>query len=305
MIEDEAKNLDELKEYIPIDKLVAAIDAAIAAVEPHPNVPGAYVSDRPIKPDYVDPTWWSGYEWGVVVGCYLEREYPGRILEDNRDEQLCPRCEGDNIASWNYRDEYDELHFVMRCFSCDDFVVDEPVDEDAIGDSPEDLFDAYSDVLPKMMKAKMEAGRQKYGDSWVECGPKYMIRRMEEEFYEFRQAVEHDRDDAGAIKELADVVNFGLMFLSHMEADDDEPDFAGPGPEESLEMNPSAEELFSLDEDEDDYSNGRSCPRCGTPVDRNESFDEHLNTRVHPCECIVSIEELREEWSTRVGDSND
>lgn len=61
-------------------------------------------------------------------------------------------------------------------------------------------------------RTKYDAGKQKYGDSWLDSEPYYHLDRMEEEFYEFRQAVLHDRDPEAAIEELADVVNYGLMF---------------------------------------------------------------------------------------------
>lgn len=80
---------------------------------------------------------------------------------------------------------------------------------------PDDLFAVYSEQLPEAMDEKMRVGRQRHGDSWLDIEPQYAFRRMEEEFYEFRQAVEHDRDEMGAIEELADMVNFGLMFLAH------------------------------------------------------------------------------------------
>lgn len=69
------------------------------------------------------------------------------------------------------------------------------------------------DRVHDWMLRKFEKGRKKYGDSWKDVEPEYMWRRMQEEMMEFRQAVEHDKDAKQAIKELADIVNFGIMFM--------------------------------------------------------------------------------------------
>lgn len=82
----------------------------------------------------------------------------------------------------------------------------------AVGRNSE--IETYQDDVAHLSKRKFEEGRKKYGDSWTDAEPEYLIRRMEEEFYEFRQAVEHDRDEDGALEEVADMVNFGLMFLA-------------------------------------------------------------------------------------------
>jgi len=73
-------------------------------------------------------------------------------------------------------------------------------------------LETYRDELVRWSKDKMQKGRRKYGTSWHSADPDYLLRRMEEEFYEFRQAVEHDRDKEEALEELADMVNFGLMY---------------------------------------------------------------------------------------------
>ena len=76
-----------------------------------------------------------------------------------------------------------------------------------------DKRDRLADRLPDSMEEKNKQGRMKYGDSWVESHPDHPLRRMEEEFMEFRQAVEHYNDEEMAVEELADIVNYGLMFL--------------------------------------------------------------------------------------------
>lgn len=82
----------------------------------------------------------------------------------------------------------------------------------------EALFSFYRDELPTEMREKMSIGEHKYGNSWIHGEPDYFYRRMEEELYEFRQAVEHDQDYDKAIEELADIVNFALMYLSTSES---------------------------------------------------------------------------------------
>lgn len=74
------------------------------------------------------------------------------------------------------------------------------------------------------MEAKHKHGRQKYGDSWTGADPDYPLRRSEEEDLENRQAVEHDRDREKALEELADYVNYRLMYIALSlppEADDE------------------------------------------------------------------------------------
>lgn len=73
-------------------------------------------------------------------------------------------------------------------------------------------FETFRDDVLRWSSRKMDKGRRKYGDSWVDASPEYLLRRMEEEFYEFRQAVEHDKDKQKAMEELADIVNFGIMY---------------------------------------------------------------------------------------------
>lgn len=75
------------------------------------------------------------------------------------------------------------------------------------------LFRTYQSTLDEKSEEKFHKGKEKYGDAWLDVEPEYLCRRMEEELYEFRQAVEHYRDDEEAIEELADMMNFGLMYL--------------------------------------------------------------------------------------------
>lgn len=82
-----------------------------------------------------------------------------------------------------------------------------------MADDPHDHRLVLADLLRKAMEDKHEQGREKYGDSWTDAHPDYHLRRMEEEFMEFRQAVEHYRDEDQAIEELADVVNYALMYV--------------------------------------------------------------------------------------------
>lgn len=71
---------------------------------------------------------------------------------------------------------------------------------------------------------KFISSKDKYGDSWQNCEPEYLYKRMEEEFYEFRQAVEHDQDKMKALQELADLNNFAIMYLiRYLGVDHDEP----------------------------------------------------------------------------------
>jgi NTP pyrophosphatase (non-canonical NTP hydrolase) len=77
----------------------------------------------------------------------------------------------------------------------------------------------YQGEVLGLSGVKFQDGREKYGDSWQHRDPEYLIRRMEEEFYEFRQAAEHDRSETAALEELADMVNFGLMFLIQQDTD--------------------------------------------------------------------------------------
>lgn len=75
--------------------------------------------------------------------------------------------------------------------------------------------------LPSEMKQKKVQSAEKYGNSWThQHEPEYYLRRAEEEFYEFRQAVEHDRDLEAAMEELADVCNFALMYAIRSYADE-------------------------------------------------------------------------------------
>lgn len=68
--------------------------------------------------------------------------------------------------------------------------------------------------IPDRARAKFNSARERYGDSWVNLDdPTYLLRRMEEEFYEFRQAVEHYEDPEMAFEELADIINFALMYI--------------------------------------------------------------------------------------------
>lgn len=78
----------------------------------------------------------------------------------------------------------------------------------------EEAFDAYSEKIPTIAAEAMEAGRSKYGDSWLDVEPEYAWRRTEEELYELRQATEHDRDVREALKEIADMENFAKMFVA-------------------------------------------------------------------------------------------
>lgn len=91
------------------------------------------------------------------------------------------------------------------------------------GDTAEDRnsqIHTYHGDVSHLSKQKFKRGQVKYGNQWMDADPEYLIRRMEEEFYEFRQAVEHDRDEEGSLEELADIVNFGAMFLAqHMDGD--------------------------------------------------------------------------------------
>lgn len=83
----------------------------------------------------------------------------------------------------------------------------------------------YRIALNEAMDEKMQIGRERYGDAWTECDPDYLLRRAEEEFYELRQATEHDWDYDAAVRELADFANFALMYIAasrHAEADDGE-----------------------------------------------------------------------------------
>ena len=59
---------------------------------------------------------------------------------------------------------------------------------------------------------KYDKGKREYGDSWLDADPWYCLDRMEEEFFEFRQAVIHHQDPDSAIEEMADMLNYGLMF---------------------------------------------------------------------------------------------
>lgn len=77
----------------------------------------------------------------------------------------------------------------------------------------ESMLEDCSEELPELIEKKRTLGYQKYSDMWTDASSYYLYRRMQEELYEFRQAVEHDQDKDEAMKELADVVNFGLMFL--------------------------------------------------------------------------------------------
>lgn len=75
------------------------------------------------------------------------------------------------------------------------------------------MIRSIQDQVHDWMLRKFEKGQKKYGETWKDVDPDYMWRRMEEEMMEFRQAVEHDRDFKQAIKELADMVNFGIFFV--------------------------------------------------------------------------------------------
>ena len=77
-----------------------------------------------------------------------------------------------------------------------------------------DLIEEYHLFASRSAHEKWERGKGDYGDAWKDCDPEYMIRRMEEELYEFRQAVEHNRDEQEALEEIGDIINFGLMFLA-------------------------------------------------------------------------------------------
>lgn len=92
----------------------------------------------------------------------------------------------------------------------------------------QDALERYMGRLPEEMERKFERGREKYGDAWLEADPVYLRERMEEEMYEFRQSVEHYQDADEAVIEMADFVNFGLMYLvrsieesDFVDADDD------------------------------------------------------------------------------------
>lgn len=78
---------------------------------------------------------------------------------------------------------------------------------------PNDALMALLTETKEEALRKFDKNKSKYGDSWQEVEPKYLLRRMEEEFYEFRQEVEHNGTVEGAIEELADLNNFALMFL--------------------------------------------------------------------------------------------
>jgi len=94
-------------------------------------------------------------------------------------------------------------------------------DNQSTGDTDRNSeIETYQDDVAHLSKKKFRDSRAKYGDSWTNAEPEYLLRRMEEEFYEFRQAVEHDRDEVEALEEVADIVNFGLMFLSQHPAVD-------------------------------------------------------------------------------------
>lgn len=85
---------------------------------------------------------------------------------------------------------------------------------------PEALLEAHRASVGEESARKMEAGREKYGDAWLDEDPEYLLRRMEEEFMEFRQAVEHDKDVDAAIEEMGDIENFGLMYLVRAQMED-------------------------------------------------------------------------------------
>lgn len=78
---------------------------------------------------------------------------------------------------------------------------------------PRKMVNRHRDSVVDASVEKMLSGQEKYGDAWLDVEPEYLLRRMEEEYYEFRQAVEHDQDVEAAIGEMADVLNFGLMYL--------------------------------------------------------------------------------------------
>lgn len=78
---------------------------------------------------------------------------------------------------------------------------------------PEAEFDAMWELFAEAADEKYEGGVEKYGYAWHDADPEYLCRRMEEEFYEFRQAVEHYQDPEAAAEELGDFVNFALMYL--------------------------------------------------------------------------------------------
>lgn len=83
--------------------------------------------------------------------------------------------------------------------------------------SRSELLDAFEpslrSILQRARQKKWDA-RERYGDSWAWAHePEYYLRRAQEEFMEFRQAVEHDRDKQQAISELADVLNYSTMYL--------------------------------------------------------------------------------------------
>lgn len=60
---------------------------------------------------------------------------------------------------------------------------------------------------------KFEDKKGQRGNYWKHEEPEYHLRRMEEEFYEFRQAVEHYNSPEDALEELADILNFALFYL--------------------------------------------------------------------------------------------
>lgn len=77
-----------------------------------------------------------------------------------------------------------------------------------------ELRDELAERLPEVMEEKHQYGRDKYGDSWTEAHPDYPLRRSEEEGMENRQAVEHYRSREKALEELADYVNYRLMYIA-------------------------------------------------------------------------------------------
>ena len=80
------------------------------------------------------------------------------------------------------------------------------------GNERERTMREIQDELPQMVESKWQQGQEKYGDAWLDADPWYCLDRMEEEFYEYRQAVVHHQDSEAALAELADLVNYGLMF---------------------------------------------------------------------------------------------
>lgn len=81
-------------------------------------------------------------------------------------------------------------------------------------EEPTDLLAVYQEQLPEAIEEKMAVGERRWGASWEDSHPDYMIRRMEEEFYEFRQQLEHKNGEIAAVEEMADMVNYGLMALA-------------------------------------------------------------------------------------------